>query len=348
MANENKDKKGIKLDETTLEDVSSDLYNFTFDEDDEEKQRDFYEYDESDLNDFAPIGSVDNEYYTPFNRKHNDNNDLDVTRSHKNPFDKFKKEGSKEKVEEKEIVSNKTNTSKFEEKLDIDRKISDKIISIFNDDESKLKNQDEITIFEDKQKDDVIVDLDEAKIKSLMESAFYVYGHEGLSLSDLRRLTLAPISTIKKILKDWMDDLEKDKTRGIAIKNFGEKYKFFTKETNREELSRLITIKYRNPLSQKVMETLAIIAYNQPCTKAIIEDIRGKDPTQTIQKLIDLGLVVEAGRASGPGRPLLFTVTSKFYDIFGIKNLSDLPTINLDQPFQDDDVSFFDTTRFND
>ena len=145
-----------------------------------------------------------------------------------------------------------------------------------------------------------------------------------------------------------MDDLEKDKTRGIAIKNFGEKYKFFTKETNREELSRLITIKYRNPLSQKVMETLAIIAYNQPCTKAIIEDIRGKDPTQTIQKLIDLGLVVEAGRASGPGRPLLFTVTSKFYDIFGIKNLSDLPTINLDQPFQDDDVSFFDTTRFND
>ena len=123
MANENKDKKGIKLDETTLEDVSSDLYNFTFDEDDEEKQRDFYEYDESDLNDFAPIGSVDNEYYTPFNRKHNDNNDLDVTRSHKNPFDKFKKEGSKEKVEEKEIVSNKTNTSKFEEKLDIDRKM---------------------------------------------------------------------------------------------------------------------------------------------------------------------------------------------------------------------------------
>ena len=116
----------------------------------------------------------------------------------------------------------------------------------------------------------------------------------------------------------------------------------------KEYFSKLVESDITNNLSQSCLETLAIIAYNQPCTKAIIEDIRGKDPTQTIQKLIDLGLVVEAGRASGPGRPLLFTVTSKFYDIFGIKNLSDLPTINLDQPFQDDDVSFFDTTRFND
>lgn len=194
----------------------------------------------------------------------------------------------------------------------------------------------------------VKTDFDLHHIQSLIESALYVCGNEGVSLNDLKRLTDLPAQEIKKILKDWTATLDGDVNRGVTIKLFGEKYKFFSKPNNREELSKLITIKYRNPLSNKVMETLAIIAYNQPCTKMIIQDIRGKDPTMSIQKLIDLGLVLEAGRGDGPGRPLLYTVTHKFYDIFGIKNLNELPAINLDEPFHDGSISFFDTNRFND
>ncbi len=338
-----KDNKNIKLDDSTLNDVDSKLYHLDESSDEEEKVKDFYQFDKNYFDEFKPIGSVGED----FNKEKKQVKD---TKKPKNIADRLNRK-------EKELLktSEKTNEHHF-----IDEKVKEEIISIFENeqpiykDEYKQENSksissklDEVTIFEDVKNDNVVVELDENKIKSLMESAFYVYGHEGLSMNDLKKLTLAPTSLIKKILKQWIENLENDPSKGIVIKMFGEKYKFFTKPDNREELSRLITIKYRNPLSQKVMETLAIIAYNQPCTKAIIENIRGKDPTMTIQKLIDLGLVVEAGRGDGPGRPLLFIVTHKFYDIFGIKNISDLPTINLDQPFQDDDVSFFDTTRFS-
>ncbi len=186
------------------------------------------------------------------------------------------------------------------------------------------------------------------KIKSIIESALYVVGQTGVSIGDLRRMTNASSSTIKKILKDWSNELEKDESRGILIKQFGDYYKFYSKPSNKEDLNKLITIKYKNPLSTKVMEVLAIIAYNQPCTKTIIEEIRLKDPTSTIQKLIDLGLVIDAGRASTPGCPILYTVTPKFYDIFGIKSLLELPKIAVDQPYFDENTSFFDTTRFED
>ncbi len=193
---------------------------------------------------------------------------------------------------------------------------------------------------------DVVEETDVEKIKSIIESALYVVGQTGVSIGDLRRMTNASSALIKKILKDWSSELERDASRGILIKQFGDYYKFYSKPTNKEDLNKLITIKYKNPLSSKVMEVLAIIAYNQPCTKAIIEDIRLKDPTGTIQKLIDLGLVIDAGRASTPGCPILYTVTPKFYDIFGIKSLSDLPKITIDQPYFDENTSFFDTTRF--
>ena len=344
-----KNKKGIKLDDSTLEDVNSSLYNFDFDDENDEK--DFYEYDENKLNDFRPIGAVDNEYYESLFSKRE--------KKTSNIYNKSKTKSIEDKMNESvnvdydnEIISINSQSNKQKDNL------KDEILNIINNnqpsknksiDNKKIENE-EITIFEknDELKNVEVNELNDNELKSLMESAFYVYGGDGLSLSDLKRLTLCPVSSIKRILDKWIKELESDDSRGLTIKMFGEKYKFFTKEKNREQLSRLITVKYKNPLSQKVMETLAIIAYNQPCTKSIIEDIRGKDPTQVIMKLIDLGLVNEAGRSSGPGRPLLFTVTPKFYDIFGIKNLADLPTINLDQPFQDDDVSFFDTTRFND
>ena len=208
--------------------------------------------------------------------------------------------------------------------------------------------KDKVSIKDEVQNNELYQETDVQKIKSIIESALYVVGQTGVSIGDLRRMTNASTATIKKILKDWSLELEKDNSRGILIKQFGDYYKFYSKPSNKEDLNKLITIKYKNPLSTKVMEVLAIIAYNQPCTKAIIEEIRLKDPTSTIQKLIDLGLVIDAGRASTPGCPILYTVTPKFYDIFGIKSLSELPKITVDQPYFDENTSFFDTTRFED
>ncbi|MGL4947811.1 MAG: SMC-Scp complex subunit ScpB [Mycoplasma sp.] len=216
--------------------------------------------------------------------------------------------------------------------------------------EEILKPRENI-LFEEKPSTPNVVevkgDIDSSKVKSLIESALYVCGNEGISLNDIKKLTELHSTEIRKILKDMTNEYDNDQSRGITIKIFGERYKLMSKSENREDLSKLITLKYRNPLSNKVMETLAIIAYNQPCTKGIIQDIRGKDPTGAVQKLLDLELIIEAGRSDAPGRPFLYTVTHKFYNIFGIKNISDLPTINLEQPFLDEEVSFFDTNRIN-
>lgn len=248
-------------------------------------------------------------------------------------FEHEKISHSEQKIKNEEI--NSTNTTP--------RNVKSQYIDLNNPDlksDSELKNID--------SSDELYQELDMVKIKSVIESTFYVVGQIGVSIGDIRRLTNAPTNIIKKLIKDWATELENDSSRGILIKQFGDHYKFFSKPDNKENLHKLITIKYKNPLSSKVMETLAIIAYNQPCTKSVIEEIRLKDPTPVVYKLIELGLVIDAGRATTPGSPILYTVTPKFYDIFGIKSLSELPNINLDNAYFDEDVSFFDTTRFED
>lgn len=240
------------------------------------------------------------------------------------------------KVEKSQSLSNRKEDTKKEEK--------EQYIELNNPFDNKSNNNN----MENFINNELYQETDVNKIKSIIESALYVVGQTGVSIGDLRRMTNASSATIKKIIKDWSNDLEKDSSRGILIKQFGDYYKFYSKPSNKEDLNKLITIKYKNPLSSKVMEVLAIIAYNQPCTKSIIEEIRLKDPSATIQKLIDLGLVIDAGRASTPGCPILYTVTPKFYDIFGIKSLSELPKISIDQPYFDENTSFFDTTRFED
>lgn len=317
------------------------------------------------LFEFKPIGTIDEEIENEILDK---DNLADVLRKEQ-LTDVLKKEefsSVMKKQKSQDISKNEKSQdiSKKEKLSDIWKKeeLSDLLNSPIQNSFKKEKNEvlyDEQNINK-KEKNEVLFDEQNIKnnekiidsfslneIQSLIESALYVCGNEGLSLNDLKHLTELPANTIKKIMKEWMQQLDNDDSRGLAIKIFGDKYKFFSKPSNREKLSRLITIKYRNPLSTKVMETLAIIAYNQPCTKSIIQDIRAKDPSSSIERLLDLGLIVDAGRADSPGRPLLFTVSHKFYDIFGLKNLNELPIINLMQPFQDDDVSFFDTNRFD-
>jgi len=80
-----------------------------------------------------------------------------------------------------------------------------------------------------------------------------------------------------------------------------------------------------------VMETLAIIAYKQPVTKADIEKIRGVKSDHAVNRLIEYNLVYEAGRMDAPGRPALFATTEEFLRRFGVSSTVDLPEMNLEQ-----------------
>ena len=83
------------------------------------------------------------------------------------------------------------------------------------------------------------------------------------------------------------------------------------------------------PLSQASTETLAIIAYRQPVTKAEIEEIRGVRCDSAINNLLERELICELGRKDGPGRPILYGVTEKFLVHFGLKGLEELPPLSI-------------------
>ena len=96
-----------------------------------------------------------------------------------------------------------------------------------------------------------------------------------------------------------------------------------------------------------MIETLAIIAYNEPCTRTKIHEMRKADPTPILDKLIELGLVEQAGRSEAVGKPYLYQVTKNFYDVFGINSIKELPEIVLPEEDLDDnsDIDFFDSNR---
>lgn len=182
--------------------------------------------------------------------------------------------------------------------------------------------------------------------KSVIQSILYTVGSEGVELSSLKKVLDIPTQEIKNLLKEIGTEMASDENCGLCIRVFGDKYYLLTKESNHEFLAKLVDIKTRNPLTPALLETLAIIAYNQPCTRQKIEEIRNIDPTFAVDRLIELGLIVNTGRADTPGNPYLYEVTQKFFELFGIKSLKELPPIeDVDFNINDEDLNFFDSSR---
>lgn len=182
--------------------------------------------------------------------------------------------------------------------------------------------------------------------KSVIESILYTVGSEGVELSAIKKVLNIPTNEIKDLLKQIAKSMAENEDSGLCIKVFGDKYYLLTKEKNHEFLAKLVDIKTKNPLTPALLETLAIIAYNQPCTRSKIEEIRNIDPTFAVDRLIELGLIINTGRADTPGNPFLYEVTQKFFELFGIKSLKELPPIEeVDFNLSDDDLNFFDSSR---
>ena len=104
-------------------------------------------------------------------------------------------------------------------------------------------------------------------------------------------------------------------------------YQFLTKESFQPVIGTYLKQRSNKKLSKAAMETLSIIAYKQPTTKAVVERIRGVNCDYTIQKLLDKDLVAITGREDGPGRPLIYATSDKFMNYFGLKSIDDLPQL---------------------
>lgn len=113
--------------------------------------------------------------------------------------------------------------------------------------------------------------------------------------------------------------------RSFSLMERGKGWKFYTAAAYGEFVRQLFPGRKPERLSGPAMETLAIVAYRQPITKAAIEAVRGVSCDGMLQKLLDRDLVRIGGRADLPGRPLLYETTELFYEHFGIRSIDDLP-----------------------
>lgn len=130
-------------------------------------------------------------------------------------------------------------------------------------------------------------------------------------------------------------ELEKrynEQQTGFYVVRLENTYQLVTREEFAPYIKTAFDIKRRTPLSSAALEVLAVIAYNQPVTRAFIEQVRGVDCSGVVTTLVEKGLIEERGRLELPGRPLLYGTTKTFLRSFSLNDLSDLPPLPKDNP----------------
>ncbi len=132
---------------------------------------------------------------------------------------------------------------------------------------------------------------------------------------------------IREVLEEMVQDYESPE-RGIRIIKLEGRYQLATKKELYPALIRIVRQPRKINLSDVVMETLSIVAYKQPVTRAEIEKIRGVSCDHAINRLLEFGLICEVGRLEAPGRPILFGTTEEFLRHFGTDSVEDLPRIS--------------------
>lgn len=122
-----------------------------------------------------------------------------------------------------------------------------------------------------------------------------------------------------------------EKSCGLQILKIEDKYQLLTKKENFRYIEKVITVTKKKSLTQSAMETLSIIAYNQPVTKSFIEKIKGVKSDTTISRLIEANLIDESARLDTVGRPVLYKTTDLFLKYMGLSSLNELPEFNKDK-----------------
>lgn len=172
------------------------------------------------------------------------------------------------------------------------------------------------------------------KNKAVLEGLLFVVGEEGLSLEQIEDVLDINEDEAKNLLRELKQSYEEE-DRGLRIDFLGNRFKLTTKFEHKEYYQKLIENPETNTLSQAALETLAIIAYNEPITRIDVDKTRGVGSTQIIRKLVAKGFIKEVGRSDAPGRPILYKTTSEFLDYFGLSTIDDLP--NMDEFIEEDE-----------
>lgn len=167
------------------------------------------------------------------------------------------------------------------------------------------------------------------RVTAAIEAILYAAGHpvEYEKLSEV--LGLSP-KDVKNMVEAMSREYSSEKSgRGILLLTYPTSCQLATKEEFLPYIREALGIKRGGNLSNSTMEALAVVAYNQPVTRAYVDAVRGVDSSYAMTSLIDKGLIESLSRLDAPGRPMLYTTTDKFLRVFGLTSLEDLPETEL-------------------
>ena len=171
-----------------------------------------------------------------------------------------------------------------------------------------------------------LTDEEKKKIFAKTEAILFALGNS-VQISKLCEVFELNERSLMPILEEMQKKYE-DEERGIEMIFLEGSVQLGTKKETYECLTKIAKIPAKYTLTDTVLETLSIIAYKQPVTRAEIEKIRGVSCDHAISKLIEFDLIEDVGRLEAPGHPLLFGTTEQFLRSFGVKSIGDLPAIS--------------------
>ena len=163
-------------------------------------------------------------------------------------------------------------------------------------------------------------------MEGILEGLLYVQGDTGLTLKEVMSVLNISEEEAKNLVYKLKVSYEEE-NRGLRLNYLGNTFKLTTKQEHKEYYEKLLESPSSHVLSQAALEVLAIVAYNEPITRASVDEMRGVESTYILRKLLAKGLIKEAGRSEMPGHPILYKTTNDFLDYFGLSTKEDLPDI---------------------
>lgn len=168
--------------------------------------------------------------------------------------------------------------------------------------------------------------LDQAQLSGAIEAMLFVTD-EPVGVIELADMLEADPKLVEQALVDLREKLEREQ-RGIQLREVAGGWRLYTHPAYHDLVEKYVLSWDTRKLSQAAMETLAIVAYLQPCTRAGVASVRGVNSDSSINSLVEKGLIREAGQADAPGNPTLYATTRGFLEKFGLRSVSDLPDLD--------------------
>jgi len=167
--------------------------------------------------------------------------------------------------------------------------------------------------------------MEREELKSIVENVLLA-ADQPINATELSKIFLD--GTDKDQLQPILDELREEyNSRNLQIMEVADGYQLCTRHEYNDWIRKYLKLNRSSRLSQPSLDTLSIIAYKQPLTRQEVDDIRGVDSSGVLKTLLEKKVIGPAGRKKVPGRPIMYRTTQKFLEYFGLKDLSDLPTL---------------------